>query len=133
MTSAPAGMTGDTITAGIVQMAPVWLDSTQTLEKRVQFTAQAGREKCAIIALGEALLPGYPFLIGLTDGARFNSPVQLEIHAHYADQAVQLKAGHLEPLCRAAATNRLLMYAGCIERPADRGGHSRRILIHGRL
>ena len=36
-----------------------------------------------MVAFGEALLPGYPFWIEHTDGARFNSTIQKEIHAHY--------------------------------------------------
>lgn len=43
-----------------------------------------------MVVFGEALLPGYPFWIEHTDGARFNSSVQKEIHAHYLQNAVQL-------------------------------------------
>lgn len=43
-----------------------------------------------LVVFGEALLPGYPFWIEHTDGARSNSPVQKEIHAHYLQNAVQL-------------------------------------------
>lgn len=31
------------------------------------------------MSIGEALLPGYPFWISRTDGARFDSPMQKEI------------------------------------------------------
>jgi len=79
---------------------------------------------CQLVAFGEALLPGYPFWIELTNGAKFNSPVQKEIHAHYMDQAVQIEAGHLDPLCGAAEAFGVTVVAGIIERPLDRGGHS---------
>jgi nitrilase len=89
--------------------------------EQVHVAAEAG---CQLVAFGEALLPGYPFWIERTDGARFNSPVQKEIHAHYMDQAVQIEAGHLEALCEAAKECQITVVLGCIECPADRGGHS---------
>ena len=72
----------------------------------------AVKEKCQLVVFGEALLSGYPFWIELTDGARFNSPVQKEIHAHYLKNAIQIEAGHLQPLCDAAAHNGILILPG---------------------
>ena len=40
------------------------------------------------------------------------------------DQAVRLEAGDLDELCRTAAAHETAVYLGCIERAADRGGHS---------
>ena len=114
----------DSLTVGLVQMAPVWLDRTRTLEKMLVQVAAAADAGCHLVAFGEALLPGYPFWLERTNGAVFNSPVQKEIHAHYLDQAVQIEAGHLDALCGAAHTHGIAVIAGCIERPADRGGHS---------
>lgn len=114
----------DTLKVGIAQIAPVWLDRGRTLKKIIKYANMAGEKNCQLLVFGEALLPGYPFWIGLTDGAQFNSPVQKEIHAHYVDQAVQIEAGHLDRLCRVAAQKKMAIYVGCIERPADRGGHS---------
>jgi nitrilase len=114
----------DTLVVGLAQIAPVWLDRESTLAKIVDYVVQAAGRNCQLVVFGEALLPGYPFWIELTDGARFNSPVQKEIHAHYLQQAVQIDAGHLEKLCQAAASLKIAVVVGCIERPADRGGHS---------
>jgi len=115
----------DSLTVGLAQMAPVWLDRTRTLEKMLaQVAAAADAAGCHLVAFGEALLPGYPFWLERTNGAVFNSPVQKEIHAHYLDQAVQIEAGHLDALCDAARAHNIAVVAGCIERPADRGGHS---------
>jgi len=80
----------DFLKVGIAQMAPVWLKRERTLAKIVEYVDRAAKEDCGLVAFGEALLPGYPFWIELTDGARFNSPVQKEIHAHYMDQAVRI-------------------------------------------
>ncbi len=114
----------DTLTIGLAQIAPVWLNREKTLEKIVKSIHEAADADCQLVAFGEALLPGYPFWVERTDGARFNSPVQKEIHAHYLDQAVQVEAGHLGPLCEAAKERQITVVTGIIERPADRGGHS---------
>ena len=114
----------ETLQVGIAQMAPVWLDRERTLAKMVGHAQQAAEAGCRLVAFGEALLPGYPFWVERTDGARFNSPVQKEIYAQYMQQAVQIEAAHLEPLCRVAEQASMAMMVGCIERPPDRGGHS---------
>jgi nitrilase len=112
------------LTVGLAQIAPIWLDRDRTLEKITAYTNDAAKKGCNLVVFGEALLPGYPFWIERTDGARFNSPVQKEMHAHYVRNAVQIEAGHLDGLCRTAAQRRISIALGCIERPADRGGHS---------
>ena len=50
--------------------------------------------------------------------------MQKEIHAHYMQNAVQIEAGHLNGLFEAAAEHQIAVVLGCIERAADRGGHS---------
>lgn len=112
------------LTVGIAQISPVWLNREQTLDKIIEYVHLAAQDNCKLVVFGEALLPGYPFWIELTDGARFNSPIQKEIHAHYMQNAIQIEAGHLNRLCEAAAQNKIAVVLGCIERPLDRGGHS---------
>lgn len=114
----------DKLTIGLAQIAPVWLDRDQTMTRILEQVRKAAGADCQLVAFGEALLPGYPFWIERTNGATFNSPVQKELHAHYLDQAVQIEAGHLDNLCEAAKEHQIAIVLGCIERPADRGGHS---------
>ena len=109
---------------GIAQISPVWLDREQTSAKIVKQLSLAGQQSCQMIVFGEALLPGYPFWIERTNGARFNSPIQKEIHAHYIQNAVQIEAGHLDTICQTAANHKIAVILGCIERATDRGGHS---------
>lgn len=109
---------------GLAQIAPVWLDRDATLGKVANWIARAAAAGCGFVAFGEALVPGYPFWIEHTDGARFESSLQKEIHAHYLDQAVQIEAGHLAAVCAAAQRGGIAVILGIIERPADRGGHS---------
>jgi nitrilase len=114
----------DQLKVAISQMAPVWLNKEKTLQKIIAQVEQAGKEGCQLVVFGETLLPGYPFWVELTDGARFESTVQKEIYAHYLDQAVQPESGDLAPLCEAAVKYKMAVYVGCVEKAADRGGHS---------
>jgi nitrilase len=114
----------DLITVGLAQIAPIWLNRDATLAKIIDYIGRAAEQQCRFVTFGEALLPGYPFWLELTDGARFNSTIQKDIHAYYLQQAVQIEAGHLDDVCAAAAKHGIAVMLGCIERPLDRGGYS---------
>ncbi len=109
---------------GLAQISPVWLDQKRTLEKISGKIRSAGEQECNLVVFGEAVLPGYPFWVEHTGGAIFNSPMQKQLFAHYARNAVQLERGDLDPVCREARENRVAVYLGIIERPPERGGHS---------
>lgn len=119
-----ATTSSDSLTIAAVQMAPVWLDRERTIAKLVDRLHEAARAGAQLVTFGEALVPGYPFWLERTDGARFESPVQKALHAHYLDQAVQVERGDLAPVTTAARALGVAVMLGCIERPADRGGHS---------
>lgn len=108
----------------LAQIAPVWLDKAETTRKILKAVAEAGTQDCELIIFGEALLPGYPFWVSLTNGAEFDSTVQKELHAHYARNAVRMEAGDLDAVCQAARAHHIAVYLGTIERAQDRGGHS---------
>ncbi|MHA3915628.1 carbon-nitrogen hydrolase family protein [Halovulum sp. GXIMD14793] len=117
-------MSDDALKVAAAQIAPVWLDRDATLDKVGVWIEKAAGEGCDLIAFGEALVPGYPFWIEHTDGARFNSDLQKDIFAHYLKQGVQIEAGHLDGLCQTARDKNIAVIIGIVERPADRGGHS---------
>ena len=114
----------DKLIVGLAQMAPIWLDREKTLEKVCAFVEDAASKNCELVVFGEALVPGYPFWVERTEGARFNSKIQKEMYAHYLEQGVQIEAGHLNQLCKVAAKNEIAVVLGTVERAADRGGHS---------
>lgn len=111
------------LTVGLAQIAPVWLNREATLAKVADCVSQAADQDFQLVAFGEALIPGYPFWLERTDGARFNSPVQKEIHASYLQEAVVVEE-HLGKLQKLAQQKQIAVYLGCIERALDRGGHS---------
>jgi len=116
--------TPDTLVVAAAQLAPVWLDRARTTDKVLAAMHDAARAGARLVTFGEAFIPGYPFWLERTDGARFESPVQKVFHAHYLDQAVQVEAGHLDGIRAAARDLSLAVVLGIIERPTDRGGHS---------
>ncbi len=117
-------MLENTLSVGLAQISPVWLDREATIEKVITMIDQAADRHCAIVAFGEALLPGYPFWVERTEGARFDSDFQKSMYAHYAAQAVCIEDGHLDSIRDRCAQRGIATYLGTIERAADRGGHS---------
>lgn len=114
----------DVIKVALAQIAPVWLDRAATIDKAASFVSDAGEAGCELVAFGEAFVPGYPFWVERTDGARFNDPQQKRMYAHYLDQGVVIDRGDLGPIADVCRAERIAAYVGIMERAADRGGHS---------
>ncbi len=112
------------IRAGFAQIAPAWLDRAATLEKVSDFVSGAADQSVQLLAFGEALAPGYPFWLELTNGAVFDSDRQKEMYALYVREAVNIADGELNPLSDLCRQRRIAVYLGTIERAVDRGGHS---------
>ena len=114
----------ESINVALAQIAPVWLNKKQTLLKIEDAIKEAAQQKAQLVAFGETLLPGYPFWIELTDGARFNSSLQKELFAWYLKEAVDIQHGDLESICKLAKNHKLAVYLGCAEKAQDRAGYS---------
>ena len=112
------------IKVGIVQMSPIWLNQKASIEKVIGYVKKAAKAKCSLVTFGEAMVPGYPFWVELTDGAKFESSVQKEIYAHYVEQAISVENGDLDSLCDAALKYKIEIVLGTIEKANNRGGHS---------
>ena len=76
---------------------------------------EAASQKAQLVCFGETLLPGYPFWLELTDGARFNDTRQKEIFAHYLKEAVSIEQGDLNTICLLAKKLRIAIYIGCAD------------------
>jgi len=113
-----------TLKVGIAQVAPIWLDRDATVSKLAEWIREAASRDCELVVFGEALIPGYPFWVERTEGARFESTLQKELYRHYVEQSVCIEAGDLEPIVEAARGNAIAVYVGVMERAPDRGGHS---------
>ena len=108
----------------LAQIAPVWLDRAATLAKIIRYVTEAAGNGAQLVVFGETILPGYPFWLDGTGGARFNDPVQKELFAHYATEAVCIERGDLDPLRTTCREQGVAVVVGCLERPLERGGTS---------
>lgn len=108
----------------LAQISPVWLDKSATIKKIESTIEEAAKEKAELIVFGEALLPGYPFWLALTDGAAWDKKENKELHAHYVRNSIQIEAGELNSICQLAKENNIAIYLGIMERAKNRGGHS---------
>jgi nitrilase len=117
-------MSNPTLRVGLAQIAPVWLNREATTQKILDWISKAAKEECGLVVFGEALLPGYPFWVERTDGARFESKIQKELYAHYAEQSVVIERGDLKTIQANAKKHSIAVYLGTMERATNRGGHS---------
>lgn len=117
-------MNSEQLTIGLCQIAPIWLNKKDTLQKIMDYLQKATEKNCELAVFGECILPGYPFWLELTGGASFNSDIQKDIYAHYFQEAVEIENGDLNLICEFAAQHSMAIYLGCLERAKDRGNHS---------
>ena len=90
------------LSVGLAQIAPVWLNRDATLEKIISWIEKSANEGCSLVVFGEALLPGYPFWVERTDGAKFESELQKSLYAHYVSQSINMDDGDLNRVRDAA-------------------------------
>jgi len=114
----------DHLRVGLCQIAPIWFNRVATLEKIANCVEVAAANKCQLVVFGEALAPGYPFWVELTDGARFNDEKQKKMYARYLKEGVVIERGDLDNLCDLARTHKIAIYVGIMEKAPDRSGHS---------
>jgi len=113
-----------TLKIAMAQMAPVWLNKSETLKKIENSIVSAAKEDGELIVFGEALLPGYPFWLALTGGAKWNTDTNKKLHAHYVSNSICIEKGELDSVRKLAKEHQIAIYLGIMERPEDRGGHS---------
>jgi len=106
------------------QLAPAWLSRDAGLALVIDTIKAAAKQKANLIVFAEGFVPGYPFWLDGTGGAKFDDPKQKEIFAHYSDQSITIEDGHLDGVCAALKAANMAAYLGIIERPRDRSGHS---------
>lgn len=114
----------DCLVVGVAQIAPVWFDRAATIKKVEATMGTAAAQGCQLVTFGEALVPGYPFWIERTDGARFNDDCQKHHYSRYLDQGVVIERGDLNGVAALARQHRIAVYLGVMERAPDRGSHS---------
>jgi nitrilase len=106
----------------IAQISPVWLNQSATIKKIEAEIIKAAKENADLIVFGEALLPGYPFWVSLTNGAAFDNNLQKELFAIYQNNAVDINGDDLKSIQQKCLKNNIACYLGCIEKTKERSG-----------
>ncbi len=114
----------ENLTVAVVQMSSILLDREATIDKMITFIIEASKQEAILCVFGESVLPGYPFWLENTEGARFNNSVQKEIHAQYLKSAIQPENGDIQRLQDVAKEKKMHIVFGSMERAKNRGGHS---------
>lgn len=94
-----------------VQVAPVYMNAAATTDKAIALMEQAAEKGAALIAFGEAWLPGYPFWVWL-DGAFAN----MGRFAAYQAASVEIEGPEIQALRDAAARLGIFVVMGLSER-----------------
>lgn len=98
------------------QASPVWLDASATTGKVIEWLNEAHKQNVDLVAFPETFLSGYPFWVGLTDGARFDDPDQKRAYAAYLDSAVAMDGEELRVITEAVRDLGIFTYLGTTER-----------------
>jgi len=102
------------IRVAVVQKPPVLLDLEATLARALESLDEAAAAKSHLVVFPEAYLPGYPTWIWrLRPGGDMG--LSSEIHARLRDNAVNIDAGGLAPLCQAARRHAVTVVCGMSE------------------
>ncbi|MCB9751446.1 MAG: carbon-nitrogen hydrolase family protein [Myxococcales bacterium] len=108
----------------IAQDAPRFLDREATTARALDYVARAGEAGARLLAFGETWLPGYPFWLSSTGGARFDDPAQKRAYAAYLSAAVDVDGPELAAIRDASARHGVAIALGIVERDARGSGGS---------
>ncbi len=103
------------------QAAPHWGDSGATTKQVIDWVYKAAADEVEVLAFGETFLPGYPFWVSRTDGARFDAPDQKQAYAFYLEAAVNLNGPELAEITEVVRDTGVFTYLGVAERSQSGG------------
>src|SRR5262245_36547581 len=112
-----------------VQDAPVFLDRPTTTSRILEWIDAAAAEGIRVLAFGETFLPGYPFWLSETGGARFDDPAQKEAYREYLEAAVRIDGPELAQIAERASSRKVFVILGVAER-AGGSIHCTAVPIH---
>jgi len=109
------------VKVAISQKPPVLLDLDATIDRALATLDEVAANGARLVVFPEAYLPGYPTWIWrLRPGG--DMALGNKLHAELRKNAVDIGAGGLDPICRAAAKHKLVVVMGLHERDAKFSG-----------
>jgi predicted amidohydrolase len=109
------------IRVAAIQIAPVFLNKSETWNKLETHIRKAKSNGAELVTWGETLIPGYPFWLSSSGGARFNDADQKKAYATYWREAIELDGDPIAEKMKTLARELELMFMGGI---AEKDGGS---------
>jgi nitrilase len=100
-----------------IQIAPIFLNSQKTWEKLSLYIREASANDARLVTWGETLIPGYPFWLSPTGGAKWNDPYQKKTYSSYWREAIDLANSQIITEMKELAKElRVMMMGGITEK-----------------
>ena len=109
------------IKAAVVQKPPVTLDRAATIARVVETIGETAASGASLVVFPETYIPGYPFWAWRLQPGR-DLPLLNEIHARLRANAIDVAAGHLDPVREAAAKHKATVVCGFHELDSEFSG-----------
>ena len=109
------------IRVAAIQIAPIFLSKEETWNKLETFIRDAKANDAELVTWGETLIPGYPFWLSPSGGARFNDADQKTAYATYWRESIQLDGDPILEKMKSLAHELEIMFMGGI---AEKAGGS---------
>lgn len=116
-------MTPETIKVAIVQASPVHLNLKASIDKAIEYIAEAASQDAKLIAFGETWLPGYPaWLDYCPNAALWNHEPTKEVFAELRRNSLVVGSEEFERLSKAAKDFSVTIVIGVNERVTKGAG-----------
>ncbi|MEK6780472.1 MAG: carbon-nitrogen hydrolase family protein [Bacteroidota bacterium] len=104
------------LTAAVVQAAPVFFDKKKTVDKMISLTHEAAKQKAQLILFPEVFIPGYPrgLIFGTTVGGRTSEG--RELFLTYWENAIEVPGPETDVLGKLAKETKTYLVTGVTEK-----------------
>jgi len=108
--------TNQVFTVAAVQLAPVFFNKAQTIDKIQSFVSQAVKDKASLILFPEVIIPGYPrgLIFGTSVGGR--TPEGREMFLRYWENSIHVPGPETEILAKTAKQSKSWLVVGVTEK-----------------